>query len=82
MNKEYELLKVKYENARTWLFTLLAVALSTSIGYYTISDVAFKSKLAYVTWIVVFGIIFFDILQIVRYNRVIKFLKNKKESKK
>lgn len=75
MDKKYELLNVKYENARTWLFTLLAVALSTSIGYYTITDVAFKSNLAYITWIVVIGIIFFDILQIVRYNKLINYLK-------
>ncbi|GBE20328.1 MAG TPA: hypothetical protein ENG87_03775 [Candidatus Pacearchaeota archaeon] len=75
MDREYELLKVKYENARTWLFTLLAVTLSTSIGYYTIEDLTFKLKLAYVTWIVLIGVIFFDILQIVRYNKVINYLK-------
>ncbi len=75
MDKKYELLRVKYENVRTWLFTLLAVALSTSIGYYTIDDVIFKSRLACITWIVIIGVIFFDILQIVRYNKVINYLK-------
>jgi len=75
MNKKYELLKVKYENARTWMFTFLAVALSTSIGYYTIEDLAFKNKLVHITWIMIIGIILFDILQIVRYNKVISYLR-------
>lgn len=78
MNRKYELLKVKYENARTWLFTLLAVALSTSIGYYTVSDTSFKSNLACITGIAIIGILFFDFLQIIRYIQVIKYLENKK----
>ncbi len=81
MDKKYELLRVKYENARTWMFTLLAVALSTSIGYYTIEDIIFKNRLAYTTWIVVIGIIFFDVLQIVRYKKVINYLKLEKNKK-
>jgi len=77
MDKKYELLKVKYENTRTWLLLLVALALSMSIGYYSIEDIVFKNKLAWTTWIVVIGIIFLTIMQTIRYSKVLNYLKRR-----
>lgn len=75
MNKKYELLKIKYENTKTWLFSLIALVFSMSIGYYIIEDESFKSRLGITTWIVLIGIGVLYIMQIVRYKKLLNYLK-------
>ncbi|MBS3078916.1 hypothetical protein J4218_02230 [Candidatus Pacearchaeota archaeon] len=74
MDNKYELLKVKYENTRTWLLLLVALALSMSIGYYSVDDIVFKNQLAWTTRIVVIAIIILFIFQTIKYNKVLKYL--------
>lgn len=74
MDKKYESLKIRYENTRTWLLTLVALALSMSIGYYTIEDITFKLQLGRITAIVVLAIIVLYIIQTFRYKRALEYL--------
>ncbi|KHO45880.1 MAG: hypothetical protein QJ16_C0016G0003 [archaeon GW2011_AR1] len=76
MNKKYELLKIKYENTRTWLLSFIALALPMSIGYYVINDLSFKNKLSIIIGIVIIAIIFLYILQTIRYKKILNYLRN------
>ncbi len=75
MNKKYELLKIKYENTRTWLLSFIALALSMSIGYYIVRDLSFKNKLGITTGIIIIAIFFLYTIQIIRYKNILDYLK-------
>lgn len=79
MDKKFEILKIKYENTRTWLLSLLAATLSTSIGYYAIQDVTFKRGLGIVSSILGIALVILFIIQTIRYSRLLTYLGKEKD---
>ncbi len=72
MNKKFERLKLKYENARSWFITFIVIAIPLSIAYYSVEEI--RGTLNWINVVVFCTIIFYFVLQTKRYQILLEFL--------